>query len=78
MYSKYERQKDKRLYGERQELFKGPMYSDPVPRVNPKKKVNWDELTSTMYYDESGAPPAPEPAAQETEPEPAAAEEEEE
>ena len=70
MYSKYERQKDKRAYVERQVLFQGPMYAGPTPRVNPKRKVNWDDLTSTMYYDESGAP-LPEPA-QEPEPEPAA------
>ncbi len=80
MYSKYERQKDKRAYGERQDLFKGPMYKDPVARVTPKRKIMWDTLTDTMFYDESGAPIAePEPAAPaEPEPEPAAAAEGEE
>lgn len=78
MYSKYERQKDKRSYNERHGMFVGPMFREPVPRVNPKRNIKWDDLTATMYYDESGAPPPePEPAAQEPEPEPAAAEGEE-
>ena len=51
MYSKYERQKDKRAYVERQQLFQGPMYSGAVPRVVPKRRIAWDDLTQTMFYD---------------------------
>ena len=59
MYSKYERQKDKRAYVERQQLFQGPMYAGAVPRVDPKRRIAWDDLTQTMFYDESGVPAAP-------------------
>ncbi len=76
MYSKYERQKDKRPYAEKLDVFKGPMWQGQAAKVDPKRKVAWDDLTQTMFYDESGAPVAP-PAA-DPEPEPAAAAEGEE
>ena len=66
MYSKYERQKDKRPYNERHGLFTGPQFASPAEKVQPQRNVLWDDLTATMYYDGSGAPPpaaAPEPEA---------------
>lgn len=74
MYSKYERQKDKRVYSERQTIFKGPQYAFQAERIAPTKAVAWDELTGTLMYDESGMPAAP---AEEAPAEEAAAEGEE-
>jgi len=50
MYSPFERQKDKREYGERKVIFKGPQYADPIPRIGPNKKVIWDENTGLPIY----------------------------
>jgi len=77
MYSKYERQKDKRSYGDRKVLYTGPQYSGPADRINPAKKVYWNEeglptydaaegVAATTYVEPAPAPvyaPAPEPAA---------------
>ncbi|PAA55084.1 hypothetical protein BOX15_Mlig026126g1 [Macrostomum lignano] len=39
MYSQYERVKDRRDFGERQELFKGPIYGVEYERIPPSSKV---------------------------------------
>lgn len=49
MYSKYERQKDKRSYDERHTLYTGPQYAYPVERIQPKKIVAWDEDGLPIY-----------------------------
>ena len=49
MYSKYERQKDKRSYGDRKVLYTGPQYSGPADRINPSKKVYWNEEGLPTY-----------------------------
>lgn len=49
MYSKYERQKDKRPYRERKELYTGPMFGVPPDRIKPKKSVKWSEEGLPLY-----------------------------
>lgn len=39
MYSQYERVKDHRGFGERQDLYKGPIYGVEYERIKPKSKV---------------------------------------
>jgi len=55
MYSKYERQKDKRAYVERKELYTGPMFGCPADRIKPKKAVKWNEEGLPMYDPLDGA-----------------------
>lgn len=54
MYSKYERQKDKRSYDERHVLYTGPQWALPVERINPTKIVRWNE-EGLPIYNEPGA-----------------------
>lgn len=60
MYSEYERQKDPRGYGDRQVIFKGPVYGHAADRVLPMRQVTWNESTGLPVYTElaGGAPPA--------------------
>jgi len=61
MFSKYERQKDKRTYVDRKVLYTGPMFGYPAERIKPVKKVTWTEEGLPQYTE--GAPaPAPAPA----------------
>lgn len=53
MYSKYERQKDKRDYVERLGMFKGPQFSYPPERIRPTKIVAWDEEGMPIYSSSS-------------------------
>ena len=67
MFSKYERQKDKRPYKEKQKLYTGPQYLHPPDRIKPSKVVKWQESGMPAYEDlpEGGAPPpAAAPAAE--------------
>jgi len=66
MYSKYERQKDKRSYGDRKVLYTGPQYCLPAERIKPQKVVRWNEEGLPMYED----PPAGGFAAEHAAPEP--------
>lgn len=50
MYSKYERQKDKRKYGERHEVFHGPTWVMPPDRIRACKRIIWDENTGLPSY----------------------------
>ena len=62
MYSKYERQKDKRTYDDRKVLFTGPMRKGPAERITPHKIIKWNEEGMPEYEDMGGAP-APQEAA---------------
>lgn len=54
MYSKYERQKDKRPYKERKDLYTGPQWGLPPDRIKPKKIVKWNEEGLPLYEELSG------------------------
>jgi hypothetical protein len=56
MFSKYERQKDKRTYVDRKGLYTGPMFGGPPDRIQPSKFVAWTEEGLPIY---SEGPPAP-------------------
>jgi troponin T len=65
MYSKYERQKDKRVYVERKDIFTGPQFILPPERIRPSKIVSWSEEGLPLYVEagaaDAGQAPAPEP-----------------
>lgn len=50
MYSQFERQKDKRKYGDRHDVFHGPTWVAPPDRIAPEKNVIWDENTGLPSY----------------------------
>ena len=59
MYSKYERQKDKRTYVDRKVLYKGAQYLYPPDRITPKRKVQFQEGGMPQYEEmEGGEAPA--------------------
>jgi len=67
MYSKYERQKDKRSYDDRLNLYTGPQYLYPAERIKPSKQVHWSEEGLPQYSsgagdDSAAAPGAEQPA----------------
>lgn len=64
MYSKYERQKDKRPYVERKDLYTGPQFGGPPDRIKPKKIVKWSE-EGLPQYEEIGEGGAAAPAGEE-------------
>ena len=49
MYSKYERQKDKRTYVERHVLYTGPQYALPTERIPATRIVNWNDEGLPIY-----------------------------
>nr|ABW97520.1 lumbricin [Hirudo medicinalis] len=49
MFSKYERQKDKRSYGERFSMFTGPQFISPPERIKPNKILQWDGEGMPIY-----------------------------
>lgn len=49
MYSRYERQKDKRNYHDRHTVFHGPTWLYPAKRIRPRKIVRWDEEGQPIY-----------------------------
>ena len=59
MYSKYERQKDKRSYDERMTLYTGPQYLYPAERIKPTKVLRWTEEGLPSYGDAGEEPAAP-------------------
>lgn len=63
MYSKYERQKDKRSYVDRKVLYTGPQFGLPAERIRPTKIVRWSE-EGLPIYEEEGAPQQEQVAAQ--------------
>jgi troponin T len=68
MFSKYERQKDKRSYVERKVVYTGPQYILPPERIRPTKTIKWNEEGMPEYHEGGGAgdqaPPQPESAEQ--------------
>jgi len=56
MYSKYERQKDKRPYTERKVIYTGPQWGSPADRIKPQKIVKWSDDGLPLYEELSGAP----------------------
>jgi len=56
MYSKYERQTDKRPYREKKDVYGGPSWAIPVERIKPKKIVRWDEEGTPIYGDGTTGP----------------------
>lgn len=62
MFSKYERQKDKRTYDDRKVLYTGPQFGYPADRIKPNKIVKWSE-EGLPLYEEMGGQPAAEQAA---------------
>ena len=58
MYSKYERQKDKRSYDERMNLYTGPQYLYPAERIKPTKAVRWTEEGLPAYGEAGEEAPA--------------------
>jgi troponin T len=59
MFSKYERQKDKRTYDDRKVLYTGPQFGYPADRIKPNKIVKWNEEGLPLYEDMgAGAAPA--------------------
>ncbi|PAA82196.1 hypothetical protein BOX15_Mlig018410g1 [Macrostomum lignano] len=60
MYSQYERVKDHRGFGERQELFKGPIYGIEYERIKPSSKIVLTESgPRAVELTENGDEPAP-------------------
>lgn len=55
MFSKYERQKDKRTYDDRKVLYTGPQFGCPAERIKPQKAVAWNE-EGLPIYSEGSAP----------------------
>jgi hypothetical protein len=61
MFSKYERQKDMRLYSDRKTLYTGPQYILPPERIKASKIVKWNEAGMPTYEEMAeggGAEPA--------------------
>jgi len=58
MFSKYERQKDKRTYVDRKVLYTGPMFGFPPERIKPQKVVGWNEEGLPIYTAGGEAAPA--------------------
>lgn len=57
MYSEYERQKDKRDFGNRRGIYTGPVYGYPADRIRPQKIVKWTEEGLPLYEEMEGAEP---------------------
>jgi len=55
MFSKYERQKDKRTYVDRKTLYTGPQFGCPPERIKPQKIVSWTEEGLPVYGPGEGA-----------------------
>jgi len=67
MFSKYERQKDKRSYGDRKTIFLGPNWAEEVQKVTPTKKVQFFSDQGPVIEELPDAPGGEEPAAVEEE-----------
>jgi len=52
LYSRFERQPDKRKYGEKYTVFTGPTYLFPAEKIAPARIVKWDENTGLPIYED--------------------------
>ena len=52
MYSQFERQMDKRPYVDRKDLYKGPVYGFAAAKIDPERRVIWDEGTGLPLYED--------------------------
>ena len=59
MYSKYERQKDKRDYVERKHCYAGPQFIPPPERIKPSKIVKWSDEGLPRYQELGAAEAGP-------------------
>ena len=64
MYSEYERTKDKRTFGNRRELYVGPVYGYPAERIKPHRIVKWNDEGLPIYEESGEGGGAPAPAAE--------------
>jgi len=65
LYSRFERQPDKRAYKEKHTVFTGPTYLFPADKINPTRVIKWDENSGLPTYEDM--PGAERPAAAEDE-----------
>merc|ERR1712178_236117 len=65
LYSRFERQPDKRAYGEKHTVFTGPTYLFPAEKINPTRIIKWDENSGLPTYEDM--PGVERPAAEEEE-----------
>merc|ERR1712117_645617 len=65
LYSRFERQPDKRAYGEKHTVFTGPTYLFPAEKINPTRVIKWDENSGLPTYEDM--PGVERPAAEEEE-----------
>lgn len=56
MYSRFERQQDKRSYVEKHVVFTGPTYLYPPDRIAPTRGIVWEEESCIPLY--TGSAPA--------------------
>jgi len=52
LYSRFERQPDKRAYGEKHTVFTGPTYLFPAEKINPTRVIKWDENSGLPTYED--------------------------
>jgi len=50
MYSKFERQQDKRLFGEKAVVFHGATWAAITEKVTPRKCIVWNEASGQPAY----------------------------
>lgn len=50
LYSRFERQPDKRVYDEKHTVFVGPTYLFPADKITPTKLIKWDENSGLPTY----------------------------
>merc|ERR1719232_1491220 len=51
LYSRFERQPDKRAYKEKFTVFSGPTYLFPAEKINPTRTIKWDEDSGLPTYE---------------------------
>lgn len=65
MYSKFERQQDKRVYSEKKVVFKGASYAFAPDKIPAARSIVWNEEGLPSYVPLGGAAPVAEEAAEE-------------